>query len=103
MLKLGPEYNEKRLFSRMKIDAPVDYTIPGDSTLYRGHCMNLSHSGIQFNTANMLSEGKSIEVIMDTKSDKFKPMKATVKILRVEPDDSGDRQYKVAGRILEFK
>lgn len=103
MLKLGPEYNEKRLFCRMKIDAAVDYTIPGDSTLYKGYCRNLSHSGILFNTANILSEGKSIEVLIDTKSDKFKPMKATVEILRVEPDDSGDHRYRVAGRILEFK
>lgn len=87
----------------MTVDAVVDYTLPGDKTSYKGHCRNLSHSGIQFSTSNILSEGKSIEVVIDTKSDKFKPMKATVEILRVEPENAGDHQYKVAGRILEFK
>ncbi len=103
-MALDRKYDEKRLFCRMPVTAELTYTIPGEpgeNETYKGECKNLSHSGIQFVTGQALSEGKSIEVVIDTKSAKFKPMKAIVEIIRVEP--SGDRQYKAAGIIKEYR
>jgi hypothetical protein len=98
---LGLQHNEKRLFCRIPITAELTYTIMGESTTFKGQCKNLSHSGIQFETATLLKEGTSLEITIDTKSDKFKPMNATVMVLRIEPlENSG---YKVSGKILDYK
>ena len=98
---LEHRFDEKRLFCRMQVDAEITYTMPGDNNTFTGQCMNLSHSGIQFVTGQALPEGHSVEIIIDTKSEKFQPMKALVQIIRVEP--SGDDQYRTAGIIKEYK
>ncbi|MDH4028686.1 MAG: PilZ domain-containing protein [Nitrospirota bacterium] len=94
-------YDEKRLYCRMKIDAEVTFSIPDDNTEHKGHCLNLSYSGIQFDTGFALSKGSTVKVIIDTKSEQFQPANATVEVLRVEP--SVNNQYRVAGRIIEFR
>jgi c-di-GMP-binding flagellar brake protein YcgR len=100
-LEVRWKYDDKRRFGRLQVDAELTYTVPDDNTTYRGRCKNLSHSGIQFITENALSEGKSVEVTIDTRSSKFKPMKARVEIIRVEPSE--DNNYKAAGIIVEYK
>ena len=97
----GPGYDEKRFFCRMSVTAELTYNIPGDDKLHKGQCRNLSHSGIQFETDKLLPEGTSLEITIDTKSEKFKPMNAIVEVLRTE--SSGDNEYTVAGKILEYK
>lgn len=85
----------------MPIDAELTYRIKGESTTFKGHCKNLSHSGIQFETGQLLEEGATLEITIDTKSEKFKPLNATVEVLRVAPlENSG---YRVSGKILEYK
>jgi hypothetical protein len=85
----------------MPITADLTYNIKGESTAFKGQCKNLSHSGIQFETGKLLKEGASLEITIDTKSDKFKPMNATVQVLRIDPlENSG---YIISGRILEYK
>lgn len=85
----------------MPITAELTYTIEGERTAFMGQCKNLSHSGIQFETGKLLREGTSLEITIDTKSDKFKPMTARVEVLRIDPlENSG---YTVSGRILEYK
>jgi hypothetical protein len=54
-----------------------------------------------FIAGQALPEGESLEVTIDTKSDKFQPMEALVEIIRVEP--SGEDQYMTAGIIKEYK
>ena len=85
----------------MSVTAELTYSIPGEKEVRKGQCSNLSHSGILFETEKPLQEGASLEITIDTKSKKFKPMNAIVKIMRVE--ESGKRDYIVAGRILEYK
>jgi len=85
----------------MPINAELTYSTKGESTSFTGQCKNLSHSGIQFETAKLLTEGTSLEITIDTKSDKFKPMHATVEVLRIDRlDNSG---YRVSGKILTYK
>ena len=85
----------------MPITADLTYSLPSESKMYTGQCNNLSHSGIQFRTEKLLQEGTSLEVTIDTKSEKFKPMNAIVEILRVESADNNE--YNVAGKILEYR
>jgi hypothetical protein len=85
----------------MPITAELTYKIKGESKTYKGQCRNLSHSGIQFDTKKLLEEGASLEITIDTKSDKFKPMNAIVEIIRVDPLENSE--YKVSGKILEYR
>lgn len=85
----------------MSVTAELTYNMLGDDKTYKGQCRNLSHSGIQFETDKLLPEGISLEIIIDTKSKKFRPMNAIVEVLRV--NSSGDNVYNVAGKILEYK
>ncbi|NOZ68885.1 MAG: PilZ domain-containing protein [Deferribacteres bacterium] len=100
-MALEQHYDEKRLFCRLTVDAELTYTIAGEDGTYKGQCRNLSHTGIQFVTDQALPEGKAIEVVIDTKSVKFNPMKAVVEVVRVEP--SGDSRYKTAGIIKKYR
>lgn len=100
-METSRRYDEKRLYCRMDVDAEVTFTIPDDSSEYRGQCRNLSYSGIQFDTEHALSAGNTVKVTIDTKSDKFQPAQATVEVLRVETAEN--EQYRIAGKILEFK
>ncbi|MBI5664264.1 MAG: PilZ domain-containing protein [Nitrospirae bacterium] len=85
----------------MPIAAEITYSIKGSSAVFKGQCKNLSHSGIQFETEKLLKEGTSLEITIDTKSDKFKPMNAAVEVLRIDPsEDSG---YTVSGKISDYK
>ena len=99
-MALERKYDEKRLFCRLEINAELTFMLPGNDSYYKGMCKNLSHSGIMFTTAQSLSEGQSLEVTIDTKSNKFQPMKALVEIIRVEP--YGNEQYRSAGIIKEY-
>ncbi|MEW6600379.1 MAG: PilZ domain-containing protein [Nitrospirota bacterium] len=101
MLKFGPQYSEKRLFCRIPITAELTYTKQGEKTLFKGICKNLSHSGIQFETRELLAEGAFLEITIDTKSDKFQPMNASIRVIRIDPLDN--LGYNVSGIILEYK
>lgn len=85
----------------MPITAELTYTIKGKSATCKGQCKNLSHSGIQFETETPLKEGAALEITIDTKSDKFKPMNAIVEVLRIDPLENS--WYRVSGKILEYK
>jgi hypothetical protein len=84
----------------MSVSAELTYTLRGENKTHKGQCKNLSHSGIQFETEKDLEEGTSLEIIIDTKSDKFKPMNAIVEIIRVESLEN--RGYKVSGKIVDY-
>ncbi len=85
----------------MEINAEITYTLQGNDSRYKGQCNNLSHSGIMFTTEQALPKGQSLELTIDTKSNKFQPMKALVEIIRVEPSEND--QYMAAGIIREYK
>ncbi len=96
----GQNNSEKRDFPRMAIGTELTFNISGENKTFKGFCKNLSHTGIQFDTAEALSEAKLLEVVIDSKTDKFQPMKATINVIRVE--QITDKQYRVSGEILDF-
>lgn len=98
-MRLSAHYDEKRIFARLEVNTEVQFTLSDDMNTYRGQCRNLSHTGIQFDTEHALSKGKTINITVDTKNDKFDPMNAKVEVLRIEDHD---KQYRVSGKILAF-
>ena len=97
---LSTHYDEKRVFARLEVNTEILFTLSDDINTYRGTCRNLSHTGIQFDAGHSLSEGQTINVTVDTKSDKFDPMNAKVEVLRIENQDKN--QYRISGKILAF-
>jgi hypothetical protein len=79
----------------------LTYTLTGNSNLFSGMCNNLSHSGIHFSTQNVLSEGSSLDVTIDPKNNKFRPLKAVVEVIRINVDIGST--YGIAGKIVEYK
>ncbi len=101
MLESEAKYEEKRLFCRMNVTADVTIDVPDTNSELKGQCINLSHSGILFDTEGLMHEGQTLKILIDTRSDKFQPMNATIQIIRVET--AGNNQNRIAGKILEFK
>lgn len=97
----GRGFTEKRDYQRMSIDKPLTFTLDDHSELYAGFCKNLSHTGIMFITEQHLSEGHSIKVTMGSKTEQFKPLRASVEIVRVEPN--GNNRYEIAGRLIDIQ
>lgn len=94
-------YGERRGFHRMTINSEITFAVNGAENIFKGFCMNLSHSGILFETKEPLSTSQSLNITIDTGSSRFKPLKAAVNIIRVE--QTADERYAVAGEIIEFK
>jgi hypothetical protein len=84
----------------MPVNAELTFIIPGQKESHIGFCKDLSHTGINFVTDRALSEGQSVEVTLNTNSDKFKPMTASVEIIRVVSTEYN--KYTVVGKILKF-
>ena len=94
-------YIEKRSYPRLQLKTDLTYTLTGSNSLFSGMCNNLSHSGIHFSTQNVLSEGSSLEVTIDSKNEKIRPLKASVEVIRINADAGGT--YGIAGKIMEYK
>jgi len=84
----------------MTVNADLTFNLPGGNASHTGQCRNLSHSGIQFETDTALDEGATLEITIDTKSEKFKPVTVIASILRVASLHNGS--YAVAAKILEY-
>ena len=84
----------------MPINAAMKFSMEGKKSNIDGFCEDLSHTGIRFTTRQALKKGESVEIELNTKDLKFKPLKAAVEVLRVEVADD---RYRVAGIIRDYK
>ena len=100
ILRIKKRHEEKRGYARMSINAAMRLSIDGRKSSVDGFCEDLSHSGIRFTTSQALKKGESVEIELNTKDLKFKPLKAAVEVLRVEVADD---RYRVAGIIRDYK
>jgi hypothetical protein len=85
----------------MKINADLTFSIQGADEIFNGFCRNLSHTGIQFETAHALTGGQTIEVVLASKDVRIKPLRALTKVIRVDAIDG--TTYQVSGKILKYK
>ncbi|MBI4710810.1 MAG: PilZ domain-containing protein [Nitrospirae bacterium] len=92
---------DRREYNRMRIDSEVTCKIDGNEKTFKGFCKNLSHTGILFETGEPVSLSQSLSVVIETGTNKFRPLQAVIDIVRVE--QQADNNYEVAGRILGFK
>jgi len=92
--------NEKRSFHRMEINLPIE--IQKDGFSYQGTCNDLSSTGmrITFNN-NELYANDEVEILLNTNDERFLPLHAVAKLLRVSETEQGG--FSAAVEFVELK
>ncbi|WP_137297400.1 PilZ domain-containing protein [Psychromonas sp. SP041] len=92
--------NEQRSFHRMEINLPIE--IIKDGITYHGICSDLSSTGmrISFNKPG-LSTGDEVNIHLNTDDERFLPLNATAKLIRVS--EYGGENFSAAVEFLALK
>ena len=91
------DYDEKRDFIRMFINAPVDFSISGTDDWHTGTGKDLSGGGLSFSAEKYLSEGDQVDIKLHPITPVTPPLEAKVTVIRA--DKVEDNSYLVSTRI----
>lgn len=91
--------NDQRSFQRMELNLPIEIT--KDGHLYKGVCIDLSSTGmrISFNEHG-LQTSDQVHINLDTGDERFLPLSAQAKLLRVT--EVGNGNYTAAVEFLSL-
>ncbi len=89
--------DDDREYARVRFDGSILFGSAGGPRELQGRCINLSHTGLQFETAARLEEGSILEAVISTDDRKFRPMEITFVIVRIE--GARDGYFRVSGEI----
>ena len=80
--------NDKRSFHRMELNLPI--IISKNGQVYNGTCLDLSSTGmgIAFSTTELHSKDE-VHIQLDTDDERFPPLDADAKLIRVEELEDG--------------
>ncbi|WMS88144.1 PilZ domain-containing protein [Pleionea litopenaei] len=96
-MSIEREYEEKRDFIRMFVDAKVEITDPNTGDHFIGDSKNLSAGGVAFLCDHSFEVGQTLEVKVSSVQSQLPPLTAELKVIRSDKRDDG--QYEVAGSI----
>jgi len=88
------EYNEKRDYIRLFVDADLAFTVNQQPQSYSGKCKELSGNGLAFETQCELKQGDMLDLVLTAEKDQVKPLELKVKVVRIE--NNSDDSYFVA-------
>lgn len=91
------EYEEKRDFIRMFVDAKVEITDPESGKRYEGDSINLSAGGVAFVSSQPFDIDKTLDVKVSSVQSKLPPLSAELVVIRCEKQS--DDHYEIAGSI----
>ncbi|MEL0657823.1 PilZ domain-containing protein [Psychromonas arctica] len=92
--------NEQRSFHRMEINLPIEIT--KDEKTYHGICSDLSSTGMRISLEKAeLNEGDEVNINLRTDDDRFMPLNATAKLLRVSKSEDGS--FSAAVEFLDLE
>ncbi len=94
------EYNEKRTYMRMNLDAPATVQLQ-DGTQKHCTCRDLSAVGMLLELDESLPMDTELTVHVPAFSNQFSPLDAVVRVTRVDGLDEGRVQHGV--EIIEMK
>lgn len=94
------EQNDRRDFIRMAVNAALRFGTPGEPLLQVGQTCDLSARGIRFRTESTVAEGAELELEVVSENGRVPPLRARVRVIRVEPADGG---YVVAAAMEEVR
>ncbi len=101
MTSVDQQYQEKRNFIRMFVDAKVTITDPETGQVFEGDSKNLSGDGVMFVTDNEFDKNQLLTVDIRSEQSKLAPLRAQFEVKRVI--DLGDGRYEIAGTINSVK
>lgn len=96
------DYEEKRDFIRMLMDHPVTCVELASGQRFTGQAKDLSSKGLRLDIGRPLAEGAVLEVHIEPELSVVPPLHAVVEVVRVEPDETGER-FMIGASIREFK
>lgn len=95
------EYEEKRDFIRMQADCKMTYRLADTRNYREGSCVNLSGSGILFESESPVDAGMALEVRLEPANRITPPLIAYIEVIRCTR--VGDNRYSIAGVIKGIK
>ncbi len=97
MSSIEREYEEKRDFIRMFVDAKVEITDPESGERFEGDSKNLSAGGVAFTTTHPFPVGSKLTVRVSSEQSKLPPLTADLQVIR--SDDLENGLFEIAGTI----
>ena len=97
MSSANNDYEEKRNFIRMFVDAKVIITDPVSGQSFEGDSKNLSGDGVMFTTDKKFEENQVLNVDIRSEQSKLAPLMAQFEVVRVK--ELGGGAYEIAGKI----
>jgi len=97
MSSVDKDYEEKRNFIRMFVDARVTITDPETGQTFHGDSKNLSGDGVMFITDQEFMENQLLNVDIRSEQSKLAPLKAQFVVKRIEKLENN--QFEVGGTI----
>ena len=95
------EYNEKRNFIRMFVNASVKITDPDTGNTYQGKGQNLSGDGAMFTSEQEFTENQKLTIDISSEQSRLAALSAEFQVVRVIKLDDG--QFSIAGTMLSVK
>ena len=100
MFNISRQYDEKRNFPRMRINAKASFT-PYGGTEQAVTCLDLSSAGLLFETADEMEVGSTGIFVLEAGPGPSETLVAHIKIVRVEAED--ERFHQAGAEILAMK
>jgi len=101
MPSMSSDYDEKRNFIRMFVNANVNITDPVTGKVYQGQGKNLSGDGAMFTTDGKFEVNQKLNLTISAENSNVASLNAEFEVIRV--NDCGDGQYEIAGTMLDVK
>jgi len=96
-----PESPNHRKFTRLDTECDMEFTHPSTGAKGTASSINLSAAGILFRTNEKLTQGCSLEILVQAVNPITPPLNAIIEINRVIPTKSG--MYEIAATIEGIK
>lgn len=92
--------NNQRSFQRMQLELPI--VITKEAQVYNGICIDLSSTGMRIEfTASELKKGDLVHIQLDTDDERFPPLDAEAKLIRVNQEEDG--KFVAAVEFISLK
>jgi len=101
MSGLASEYDEKRNFIRMFVNANVEIIDPQDNQRYAGQGKNLSGDGAMFTTDKEFTVNQTLSLEIKTEESSTTSLTAEFQVIRVKQLSDGG--FEIAGTMLDVK
>ena len=96
------DYDEKRDFVRMNIQAEVTYTIKNsDGQSHHGISLDLSATGMYMTSDFAPAVDDELEIVMNPNGDRLPPFIATARVLRVTADEKNATKFKMSVELIK--